>query len=279
MDAPTAPARYFPVTPAPLRMQAGLLKFGAAFGNGEADERFFQLDRELPDYQRQKRLVPPQRHLVVDPQHPGFLAAVEWMERTLARESSEAWALAQREPARDRLEAIALHVQEDLAILGAGEDDLGIALGLDVRFPSGWHPERLAAADFSAIHAPVPGFADQRAASQSMVRAMVDRGPYVRFVWTLSADPHLDHHPESGLRARWPGAQEGWLRVERQVTVPLGPEVRTSVFLIRTYLYPLRELTRDERTIIGQALDAMSDEVRTYKSLPTRAQVEHLLED
>ena len=60
---------------------------------------------------------------------------------------------------------------------------------------------------------------------------MIERGPYVRFVWTLSADDCLDHHPEEGNRLPWDSHQgRGWLRVERQVTVPF-PGVESRALL------------------------------------------------
>ena len=51
------PARYFPVSPKPLRMQAGLLRFGLDLGNGESDQHYFQLDDEQPRYLAAKRAL------------------------------------------------------------------------------------------------------------------------------------------------------------------------------------------------------------------------------
>jgi hypothetical protein len=261
-------------------MQAGLLRFGTDFGNGPADARFFQADDERPRYLEAKRAVPPDRHVVSgdDAVASGAReAALAWMRARLAEEHPALLAEADADrDARDPLESIARAVQEDFAVLVAGEGDAGRAVALDVRFPSGWRPEALAGADFARIHAPVPGFGKVDAAARSMVRAMVDRGPYVRFVWTLSADDALDHHPESGRRVPWSEARAVFLRVERQITAPLPP-ARAAVFLIRTYVYPWPSLAEAQQEIIRAAIAAMPDDVRRYKGLPTRERLDEVL--
>ena len=64
-------------------------------------------------------------------------------------------------------------------------------------------------------------------------------------------------------RPKWNGQSPGWLRVERQVTVPL---VTCSVFLIRTYLYPFASLTVDQRSLLSRSLRAMPDSFARYKA-------------
>lgn len=261
-------------------MVAGLHRFGTDFGQGEHDRQFFQRDEELASYLGAKRRAPAARHVIGghdEPARRACTAALAWMRETLAREAPQALeACAKDREARDELDAIARAIQEDFAVLCRGADGLGRAVLLDVRFPSGWRPERLANANFSAIHAPVPGFAQQQTAAKSMVEAMIERGPFVRFVWTLSPDPELDHHPEVLARCAWTDVPGVWLRVERQITVPL-PEAAASVFLIRTYQYPFSELSREQRSVVLDALSAMPPEIRAYKNLPTRDVVEALI--
>ena len=96
---------------------------------------------------------------------------------------------------------------------------------------------------------------------------MVERGPYVRFVWTISADDELDHHPDQGRRSAWSArTPRGFLRVERQVTAPV-PEQPASVFLIRTYLYGFDELSAEQRATLSLALAQMRPEIVRYKRL------------
>lgn len=258
------PARYFPVKGTPLRMEAGLKPLATSFGNGTRDALPFQVDDQRGRYLEAKRKVPAHRHRVLargpddERTHREVLA---WMRSTLRRDHSEVFAA---QPL-DTYEAIGARIQEDFAVLGRASGP-GEAIAVHVSFPSGWRPERIAGASFREIHAPVPAFADVDAQSESMVRAMVERGPYIRFVWTICADDHLDHHPEEGLRESWRRDGPGWLRVERQVTVPF-PAIDASLFLIRTYLYPFASLTADERSVLARALEALPNEVRRYKGL------------
>ena len=275
MDSLPSPARYFPVVPKPYRMKVGLAPLGQDFGNGARDGLFFQLDSELARYQRAAEAVPAHRFWEhrEGPLEPSHTAVIEWMAETLCNEHP---AISVASPTS--YATIAAAVQEDFAVIHRGaEGDSAIASY--VRYPSGWRPERIANADFKEIHAPVPGFADQDAAVSSMVATMIERGPYTRFVWTIAADANLDHHPEEGKRQAWSDEGSGWLRVERQVTVPF-PDVSASLFLIRTYLYSFASLEPSQRRDLAKALELMPADVARYKGLDgsTRAIARGLLE-
>ncbi len=164
---------------------------------------------------------------------------------------------------------VALAIQEDFAILRR-EGERETTLALFVSFPSAWRPERLLGADFAALHAPVPGFPGTRAAGSSMVAAMVERGPYTRFVWSVHPDDELDHHPEEGRRCAWDDARALWLRVERQVLVPFAT-LDASLFLIRTYLYRHDTLAPEQRAVLAAAIRATQGSVRVYKGFDARA--------
>lgn len=273
-------ARYFPVTSRPLRMSAGLHRFGSDFGQAERDRSFFQLDDERGRYLAGKRQAPPSRRVFgtddADSQRARE-AALAWMRETLAREAPEVLRDAANDrDARDDFDALARSLQEDFAILGAGDDHAGRAALIDVRFPSGWRPERLRDATFLATHAPVPGFPGDAQAARSMVRSMIERGPFVRFVWTLAPDARLDRHPDAIGPASWRHPEGVFLRVERQVTVPLTAAA-ASVFLIRVYVYPFGELTQVEQACTLDALAAMPEEIRAYKHLPHPSELAALL--
>lgn len=268
------PAVYFPVTTTPLAMRAGLQPFGLDLGNGERDAHFFQRDDRFADYQRQKRAIVDDRHDVVDDTdahrdvHKAALRFVR--ERLLLEHATTLTALADLDddcPLAARWQAVAGAVQEDIALLHRGVDDDGDAIMLNVCFPSGWRPEQLRRASFAGIHVPVPDFVKDPRAAQSMVRSMVERGPYVRFVWTISADDVLDHHPKHGRRRAFDDdVTEGFLRIERQVTVPFA-DVGGSLFLIRTYLRSFTSLDIEERATLREALAVMPAEIAAYKGL------------
>lgn len=268
-----APARYFPVDAGPLRMQAGLQRFPVELGNGPADRRFFQRDDEHPRYVAAKaKLVARgdaagRRHAVSRAdrgEDRAHAAVLTWIDATLAREL-EAPPLSPEAP----LSAYDLRLrdlQEDAAVIYRDPSGHERAILVSVYFPSGWRPETILGASFASIHAPVPDFADHPKAAVSMVRAMIERGPYLRFVWTVCADDELDHHPEHGRRTPWSAATGGFLRVERQLTIPF-PEVDASLFLIRTYLYPFASLDGAQRSILARAVAAMPTTIRRYKGL------------
>ncbi len=264
-----APARYFPVKPLPLRMEAGLLRHGTDFGNGAADRAFFQVDTELERYRAAKRAAPAARHAVVlrDDADRALLARVEaWLRTTLADEHPALLAELGDTATHAGFAEIASLVQEDLVILRRLPDGDSRAIAVHVALPSGWRPERIHGASFGAIHGPVPDFAKHPAAERSMVDAMVERGPYVRFVWTVNADDHLDHHPEEGRREPWRAGGPGFLRVERQTTVPFAAD-EGSLFLIRVYLYPFASLSAEQRAVLASALEQLPPAVAAYKNL------------
>lgn len=256
-------------------MQPGLSRFGSDFGNGAADALFFPLDRDAERYQREKASVlarHPERFAWLDgPAERRALSSISsWLHEQLASErgsgSARTGAARDFDVARD-YDALAREVAEDLAVLaldGSGRERIILA---HVCFPSGWRPESIVGQSFAAIHAPVPELDAVTRAAPALVSAMIERGPYVRFVWGVSADAALDHHPEQGTRAAWSEAtRPGYLRVERQVLVPF-PDVSASLFLIRTYLYAFDELGAEQRRTLASALQQTSPAVLAYKGL------------
>jgi hypothetical protein len=247
-------------------MQPGLFRLGTDFGNGEADARAFPFDPSLERYTSEKARV-----LSSHPERASSSVATDLEECALRLAEIELRAALVREghpaAAGEDLSAIARGIAEDLVVVHApiaGEDR---ALWVHVCFPSGWRPERIVGRSFLGIHARIPAFEGVARAAPSLVEAMVTRGPYVRFVWTISADDALDHHPEHGARAPWtPAISRAFLRVERQATLPV-PEARAAVFAIRTYLYDFDELSVVERSVLAQALRLMPPEIQRYKSL------------
>lgn len=259
---------YFPVQPQPLRMQPGLFRFGTDFGNGEADQRFFPRDASLSHYLAEKARVLaayPQRDaysIQSERDEASVLAAEQWICDTLRAE-------AQVELAELPRAALGGRLMEDFAVLGRDESGQDRTLWLHACFPSGWRPEHVVGRSFTQIHARIPAFEAVAKKAPSLVDAMLTRGPYVRFVWTVSADDVLDHHPDEGERLLWSeGTERGFLRVERQTTVPL-PAASACVFLIRTFLYGFDELAPGQREILAQALEQMPAEIQRYKSLNT----------
>jgi hypothetical protein len=257
---------YFPVKPEPFRMQAGLMRFGTDFGNGEADQRFFPRDASSPHYLAEKARV-----LAAHPARDAYdiqserdeacdQAAQTWLCQTLQREGHGDLSTLSRA-------ALGRQLVEDFAVLGRDQSGADRTLWLNACFPSGWRPEQVIGRSFLGIHARIPAFGAIARKADSLVEAMVTRGPYVRFVWTISADDALDHHPDEGRRLAWSAeTARGFLRVERQTSVPL-PAVSGCVFLIRTYSYGFDELAPEQRATLATALAQMPPEILRYKAL------------
>lgn len=247
-------------------MQAGLHRFGTDFGNGEADQRFFPVDDDTPRYLAEKARVlreHPERSLgdVREPADEAALAAAEaWLTSTLASERGA--------PASaSTLTELGREVSEDFAVLRLQSSGIDRVVWVHACFPSGWRPEHVVGQSFVQVHATIPAFEAVAAKSASLVSAMVSKGPYVRFVWTITADAELDHHPEQGRRRAWSDeTSRAFLRVERQITVPL-PSAAACVFLIRTYLYGFDELGLEQRALLSSALQQMPGDVARYKRL------------
>jgi hypothetical protein len=273
---PSPMPRFFPVDDAAFRMRAGLLRFPTDLGNGVADERAFVADPQWAEYVAAKHTpgptgaVPILRTALSQEAEDAAVLAAAWswlcaqVERDVAPLAPTVAPLDPREPAAWRSLMGAL--QEDIVVvrrLPSGGDRV---VAQSVSFPAGWRPERIVGAPFSAIHAPVPEFASDARASASMIAAMVERGPYVRFVWTISPDASLDHHPDEGQLGAWATAapRQVRFRMERQISIPLR-EVDAAVFVIRTLQRSIDELDAAQRARIAAAIGSMSPAVRGYK--------------
>lgn len=184
--------------------------------------------------------------------------------------------LATLAPLEQLADALALSVQEDLVVLAGeaapdapGAPPDGRAELLHVCFPSGWDPAARAGAGFAALHAPVPHKDVLVAAAGRVVRAMTTRGPFVRYVWSLSPDGRLDRNPRRAARAGRPArASELWFRVERQSVLPL-PELGRALFTIRVYRAPLASVaaTDERRRTLAAALASMDEALLAYKGV------------
>jgi hypothetical protein len=255
-------------------MQPGLFRLGQDFGNGPDDARYFLRDSHAPSYRAAKLAVletDPDRALldIADPSLLSVHRSVSaWMRATLQREHGvllPARDLSAPERVRDFYRELALELQEDFVVLHRGAGGERAAL-VSVCLPGAWRPERIVGQSFASLHAPVPEFERIAASATTLISAMIERGPYVRFVWNVVADAHLDHHPDRSPRASWSAETAGFLRVERQVSVPFAAD-QASLFLIRTYLYPLTELSAAQRRILRSALEQMPEPVQRYKGI------------
>jgi hypothetical protein len=180
--------------------------------------------------------------------------------------------IASRPPAERPLHALGLALQEDLAWIEADSPDAPArAAMLHVCWPSGWSPAEKVGLDFAAIHAPVADAALLRASARPLSRALLSQGPFVRFVWTLSADGARSRHPDDPTPRREAGGWP-WFRCERQVSVPIrdgAPPGGAALFLIRLHTAPLAQVADSTERLrtVHDALASMSEATLAYKGL------------
>jgi hypothetical protein len=263
-----------------------LRPFGTDFGNGDLDRKLFQFDRERPRYLASKGAAlaeDPSKYVARCSLHPDLAAAAsdlivsklleDWPDFVELQGDSLYFNDVRLSCGLD-LDSLCRFLQEDIALVSVEEGRDRISY-VNVCNPSHWLPTEKVGLSFFEAHLPVPGFERVNAASGAMVDAMVNRGPFVRFVWGLESDDQLNHHPVAPTgcdQERWYGRRfdEGlFVRVERQVLWPL-PAVSAALFTIRPIVYPaclVKENGHSWHQLL-QAVESMSPAARQYKGLP-----------
>jgi len=293
-----APARYTPWTRGVYEVAPGLKPFGTDFGNGAADQRVFQIDSDFDAYAESKRRALRERRgkyvRALRLAKETEWAAIDLITNRLCTEYPERYrrevgvgtlslfdeetrydlGAPGRQNRSDGLDFLCRLVQEDVAIVSTLEDADWVAY-LHLCSPSHWAAEDKIGHSFFDVHTPIPAFEKVNAVARGMVDAMINKGPFVRFVWGVESDDRLNHHPEPppGVDPEeWNGRlfDQGrfWVRTERQVTWGM-PEVGSALFTIRVAYVPDHEVLADEKLLasLRQALASMSPAAREYKGL------------
>ena len=153
-------------------------------------------------------------------------------------------------------DALALACQEDFVIMRILPDGRHLAESLHVLLPSTWNPREKYQQSFGTIHEPVAESARLVAAADNVMKAIVTRGPDIRFGLSLTTLPSLDNHPDRPKP--WDPA---WLtdldslasnvsvRIERQTTYPM-PDLGRALFTVRVYLMLLVSLVEDRPDLL-----------------------------
>jgi dimethylamine monooxygenase subunit A len=166
---------------------------------------------------------------------------------------------------------LCLAFEEDFAVL---DGDSATVPWLAVCLPSRWAPTDKVGRHFAEIHAPVADNAMLVAASASLARLVTGFERWERFVWTITADPHLNHHPAQGA-SPWPAgidadalATIASLRSEHQTFIPIAAS-RQAVFTIHIESQPLITAVADADAAqrLHDALASMSPAVLAYRGL------------
>jgi len=302
---------YFPLEKGQYQVSPGLHAFGTDFGNGNADGLIFQFDENFEHY-RQTKLASRSESLEkyycmgeLDPHKKSIIN--RFIVQQLCHESPELFSYQNQNNQHylycrltgetlvfdsqyqlsevqadsisytDGLDALAMQIQEDVALVEkpyVGHDRI---IALHLCFPNHWAAKDKIGKSFLASHTPVPGMEKINQRAEQLLNSMLTKGPYVRFAWGLATDKYLNHHPlapEGVDKNLWQGRHfdptdpQLYLRVERQL-IHGFPAIDTFLFTIRTYFYDVARLKQSpaRRQALQSALQSMSPETLRYKGL------------
>ena len=293
--------QYFPVSANSFEFKPGLR---AIKPGNNANDIIFQIDNEWQQYRRAKMAARAERlDKYVCSHQPGPAVescATQYIANLLTSEHPEQFELTYSQnniilhcrltgeqlhfdqslqlinnsDYQSALDALCCQVQEDVAIVERHKQRDFISY-LHLCLPNHWAAENKIGQSFIDAHLPVPEMDKINQQSSKLIDALIHRGAFERFTWGIATDNRLNHHPiaPTGIeQAEWQGRNfdsdkpELYLRIERQTTTGL-PEVGAFIFNIRTYHRPVKELARDELTILKHAILTMPDSVKTYKGL------------
>ncbi|MFN2455475.1 MAG: DUF3445 domain-containing protein [Pyrinomonadaceae bacterium] len=314
-----APARYFPLEKGLYEVVAGLKALGADFGNGEIDARVFQIDCEFAKYRSNKLRCRAERldkYYATANYTPALDQAIaRFLLKRFVTEYPQLFSceilaggksalrceltgevlifdaemklievrgsdIASRVPEyASAFDGLCSQVPEDIAVVSLAPEGNDYLTAIHLCSPSHWAAEDKIGKNFTAIHAPVPGIERINRTAPSLVDAMINKGPFVRFAWGITGDTRLNHHPQPppGLTIeQWRGrtfqaknaSSPFALRIERQVLHGL-PELNAALFAIRVYFISGEEIRANERerALLRAALLSMTPESRAYKGL------------
>lgn len=164
-------------------------------------------------------------------------------------------------------QALTLSLQEDFALMVPNADGVLSAQVLSVCFPSGWNPLEKLGKSLLEIHGPVADNQALQRATPAMAQAMMSKGPFIRYVWTLAGNGQLARAPNDDTLANIYRMDDLWFRCERQLTIPLAGHA--SLFLIRVFVAPyltvVNSSARQQQML--DALRAMSPAMIAYKNI------------
>jgi hypothetical protein len=164
------------------------------------------------------------------------------------------------------IEQAGLLVPEDLCVHLPDERGRPVLVAASLSFPFRWVLAEKLGLPMAAIHAPIPGYADQIGAAVDKVFARLtpERGVLRFNIGVLDApDLFQPRRPDIGPQ---PVPEGFYLRSERQ-TLRVLPRTRAVVFTIRTTVLPVADLDPDERRRAAGLIRSLGPELLAYRSL------------
>jgi hypothetical protein len=307
--------KYFPIERGEYAIAPGLRPLGYDFGNGDFDKKVFQITSNFKTYRQNKLECRKERlskyflmhdlgenrvnvftrymfnqlvteypnifkfdGIILHCLHTGDKIAVD-PNYDFVEFMHEGPAI---EPKVEHIiDALSLQVEEDIVLMcrSVEKDQTRDYVGmLHLCSASHWAAEDKVGRNFFDIHIPIPGIDKINRVADRMVETMINKGPYVRFIWSFVTDQRLNHHPmpppEWDL-IKWRGrtfnkelAIPFHFRIERQITWGF-PEVECALFTIGVSFMSGAEVKANDyqREQLISALKSMTPESRVYKGV------------
>lgn len=303
------PAFYFPLQNGRYEIKPGLFPFATDLGNGACDSQLFQFDNTFSEYRNNKLVAANEsrdKYICLPPPGISLFAINQFIVNSLCKQHPEYFVFDPRLQQLDckltneqllfnpgyklntehshldsqatylnSWDALAMQVQEDMAVMQIDNEGKTKLVALHLCAPNHWAAEDKINQDFLSIHENVPGMERINQRSREINLASLHKGPFVRFAWGLATDKRLNHHPlapENIAREDWQGRSftpsnpELYLRVERQTLTGFSAD-GLVLFTIRTYFYPVVQLSTQEKILLFNAIQTMTDEALLYKGL------------
>ena len=262
------PPRYFPFADAGFTLSVGARPFAP-------EDRRIEVSAEYHREVDEKALC-----LAADPQYyfqelPGTRDAQREAVTLLQQDTRGRLPRTPRFQGLAPLDAFGRCVQEDLLLL---DGELRLVAG-QLCFANAWCLDEKLGLPLTAVHAPVPGYAEQLASPvEKLLSRLKPERPVWRVNWGLRPVPQLD---QTSRHSWWVNRMKAgcaledcWLRVERQTLSRL--ELSGHVlFTIHTYQQRVSRLTASQRDLVAQVVRATPPETRRYKGIAFLAESEN----
>lgn len=164
------------------------------------------------------------------------------------------------------IEQAGLMVPEDLCVHLPDEQGRPVLVAASLSFPFRWVLAEKLGLPMAAIHAPIPGYAEQIGAAVDKVFAGLtpERG-VLRFNIGVLDAPEL-FQPRRPDAVPKPVPDGFFLRSERQ-TLRVLPRTEAVVFTIRTTVVPVADLDADQRRRTAGLIRSLGPQLLAYRSL------------
>jgi len=286
------PKRYFPVSKNPFTFTAGLTAL-------KANEKIIQIDSNYPTYIKnkiqnreksfdqyvQKRQLNEELENIVI-QYLIQQLTRDWPAYFEVKQQNESLELTNKlsnenilfnnenlqlinnhsGKYKDSLDALLMQIQEDISIVELHQETDSI-IYLHLCSPNFWSAEEKIGTSFIESHTKVPDMEKMKQNHLAINQMLASSGPFERFTWGLTTNNNLNQHPLNNIASRdFENADEIYMRVERQVTIPL-PNYNSYIFFIRTYFLTTKQLNTEEITRLIYSLNTMSADIALYKGM------------